>query len=113
MAVSARTTSSAVAPSVGSGISARVSAPETTTTPDIDYTPGGARFTPFTGADFIATDPDEDLDAAALEAQIQNDLRIIGLGDPDPNEFQPLEIDITKARDARTCLLYTSPSPRD
>ena len=102
MAVSARTTSSAVAPSMGSGISARVSAPETTTTPDLQYTPGGARFTPFTGADFIATDPDEDIDAAALEAQIQNDLRIIGLGDPDPNEFQPLEIDITKARDART-----------
>jgi hypothetical protein len=103
MAISARTTTSAVTPSVTSGISARAnSANIVQTTPDIDYTPGGARFTPFTGADFIATDPDEDIDAAAFEAQIQNDLRIIGLGEPDPNEFQPLEIDITKARDART-----------
>jgi|TARA_X000001382_G_scaffold17054_1_gene10659 hypothetical protein len=101
------TTTSGVTPAATQAISNfGVTATPAETTPTIDYTPGGARFTPFTGADFIATGADKDLDAAALEAQIQNDLRIIGLGEPDPNEFQPIDIDITKARDARTMEQY-------
>jgi hypothetical protein len=95
------------APTTGAVTSQTLTLPTMeSTTPDIEYTPGGARFTPFTGADFIATGADEDLDAAALEAQIQNDLRIIGLGEPDPNEFQPIDINIAAARDARTMEQY-------
>jgi hypothetical protein len=77
-----------------------------TTTPDLIFTPGGARFTPFSADEFVAKGPDDELDAAALEAQIEQDLQAIGLGEPDPNEFQPLDINIAGARDARAMAEY-------
>lgn len=78
-----------------------VSATPTDTTPDLQFTPGGARFTPFTADEFMLTGPDSELDAAALEAQVQQDLQAIGLDQPDPNEFQPIPIDIARANDAK------------
>ena len=48
-----------------------------TATPDLIFTPGGARFTPFSADEFVATGPDDELDAAALEAQIEQDLQAI------------------------------------
>jgi len=79
----------------------RVEQPQPDAAPDLEFTPGGARFTPFSADEFVATGPDDDLDAAAMEAQIQQDLQAIGLGEPDPNEFQPLDINIAGARDAQ------------
>ena len=83
-----------------------VTATPTVAPPELEFTPGGARFTPFSADEFVATGPDDDLDAAALEAQIQQDLQAIGLGEPDPNEFQPLDINIAGARDARAMAEY-------
>ena len=71
----------------------------TDTTSDIQFTPGGARFTPFTAADFLDLDPNPELDEAMLEQQIQNDLQLIGLGDTPTDDFQPAELDITQLRD--------------
>jgi hypothetical protein len=83
-----------------------VAATPTVAPPELEFTPGGARFTPFSADQFVATGPDDELDAAALEAQIEQDLQAIGLGETDPNEFQPLDINIAGARDARAMEEY-------
>ena len=80
--------------------------PQPDAIPDLEFTPGGARFTPFTAGEFIATGPDDDLDAAAMEARIEQDLRALGLDEfgqqtQATDEFQPLSINISGARDAQ------------
>ena len=90
---------SSVAAQQGTGITFPEA--ESTTTPDLEFTPGGARFTPFTADEFMFTGPDSELDAASLEAQIEQDLQMMGLDTKDPNEFQPIPIDIARANDAK------------
>ena len=83
-----------------------VSSAPTNTVPDLEFTPGGARFTPFSADEFINLGADDEVDAAAMEAQIQQDLQLIGLGDPDPAETEVVPVDVTGVNDAEIMKSY-------
>ena len=109
MTLSARTASSSVTPSPTGGLSARAaSANITDTVPNLQFTPGGARFTPFTYADFLKIQPNPELDDAMFEQQVANDLKAIGLSSSLSEDEQArdvagvAELDITTLRDAES-----------
>tara|TARA_B100000282_G_scaffold66397_1_gene44709 strand:- start:16290 stop:19394 length:3105 start_codon:yes stop_codon:yes gene_type:complete len=76
-------------------------------TPDIKFTPGGARFTPFGLEEFVDLQ-DDTLSEAMFEQQIADDLLQLGLPDPSVGDFEPLSPDITAARDSEILANYNT-----